>query len=235
MMLWSLAAGGAILWGTCLVVFCQEKIQEKTLAIMMALAAGVMMAAGVFDLLPSAAKIADWEKTVLGFVLGLGVMAALKEILRAAGNQQNNYQQVGVLVFAGIAFHDVLEGAAIGAGYSVAPSLGVSLALAVGLHHLPEGIAMAAPLKMAGMSGWRIVFFAAVTSLMTPLGVVIIGYFAGLPSEIMGAALAVAAGAMAYLSLAELLPEALAADGWREVGIFGASLLLMGIYFGGAV
>ena len=45
-------------------------------------------------------------------------------------------------------------------------------------------------------------FFAAVTSLMTPLGVVIIGYFAGLPSEIMGAALAVAAGAMAYLSLA---------------------------------
>ena len=51
MMLWSLAAGGAILWGTCLVVFCQEKIQEKTLAIMMALAAGVMMAGGVFDLL----------------------------------------------------------------------------------------------------------------------------------------------------------------------------------------
>ena len=116
MMLWSLAAGGAILWGTCLVVFCQEKIQEKTLAIMMALAAGVMMAAGVFDLLPSAAKIAGWEKTVLGFVLGLGVMAALKEILRAAGNQQNNYQQVGVLVFAGIAFHDVLEGAAIEIG-----------------------------------------------------------------------------------------------------------------------
>lgn len=209
----SIVAGLATCLG-CLIVVLLGNPKERTLSVLFGLAAGIMLAVVVLDLLPSALEQGSFRQTATGFSIGIIIMLFLDLLLSQIYSpvykgldHKVYFLKMGYLVAIGIALHDLPEGIAITAGFSAQRHLGLIIALAIGLHNIPEGMATAAPLKIGGVSSLKILFINLVVSLFTPLGA-----FAGLvlinisPRQI-ALLLAVAAGAMTFIVQNELLPE----------------------------
>jgi len=115
----------------------------------------------------------------------------------------------GLLIVGAMALHRVPEGFAIGAAFATtgAAPLGLLLAIAISMHNAIEGAVMAAPLKRGGLGRARLIGIVAATGLAVPLGAAA-GFI--LAHRIAGALpfmLAVAAGALLYLTCNEIIPE----------------------------
>jgi len=103
------------------------------------------------------------------------------------------------------------------------PSVGVSVAVAIGIHNIPEGICVAMPIYYATGSKWK-AFFWATMSGMTEL----VGAFLGwivlrkvFNQVVYGALFGIVAGMMVYIALKELLPTAHRYDPEDKVTTFG--------------
>ncbi|PKM81459.1 MAG: ZIP family metal transporter [Firmicutes bacterium HGW-Firmicutes-14] len=209
----SLLAGLATSLGA-LIVILLGKPNQKTLSVLFGLAAGIMLAVVVLDLLPSALEQGSFRQSAMGFSIGIIIMLLLDLILshvyspvKKTFHNKTHFLKMGYLVATGIALHDLPEGIAIAAGYSAHEHLGLTIAMAIGLHNIPEGMAMATPLTIGGVSPRRIFLLNVFVSFFTPAGA-----FIGLallhisPSHI-ALLLAIAAGAMTFIVKNELLPE----------------------------
>jgi zinc transporter ZupT len=121
-----------------------------------------------------------------------------------------------VLLVTAITIHNVPEGLAVGVAFAAAgsddgfSSFGNALALAIGIsfQNIPEGIAVAFPLRKQGMGRLKSWFWGQASAMVFPIGGVIgasISYFVG---SLLPYMLGFAAGAMFYVIIHELLPEA---------------------------
>ncbi|MHB8172821.1 MAG: ZIP family metal transporter, partial [Thermincolia bacterium] len=212
-MLLSLIAGLATCLGGLFVVLF-GKPNEKALAAFLGLASGIMVAVVIFDLIPSSLTYGNITTASIGFVLGAILMYSMDLLLTILYPQARNIPsgptyllKMGYLIAMGIALHDLPEGIAIAVGYSATSKLGVMLALAIGMHNIPEGMATAAPLRMGGMSPFKILLINGLVSLFTPLGTWLGLLMVNISDRFISTLLALAAGAMTYLVKDELLPE----------------------------
>jgi ZIP family zinc transporter len=88
------------------------------------------------------------------------------------------------------------------------PQFGFFIALAILLHNIPEGIAVALPLCQSGICRWdsfRVAFFSG---LVEPIGALIAALFLASFRELIPGALAFAGGVMVFITLDELIPAA---------------------------
>lgn len=123
---------------------------------------------------------------------------------------------VGLLVFIAMTVHSIPEGVAVGVGYtadaagrSATGHMGPTLALAIALHNIPEGLAVAIPLRSAGVSIGRCFLAAVFTSMPQPIAAVPAVLLAWFFQPMMPLLMGFAAGAMIFLVVLELIPEAL--------------------------
>ena len=208
----SLIAGLATCFGA-LVVLMIGNPRERTLSALFGLAAGIMLAVIVLDLLPSALEQGTFRQTAAGFSIGIIIMLVLDLVLSQifpplkSNNQTAYFRKMGYLVGIGIALHDLPEGIAIAAGFSAQQHLGLVIAVAIGLHNIPEGMATATPLKIGKVPDLTILLLNIVLSMFTPVGAFIGLLLLNLSPGHVALLLAVAAGAMTYIVKNELLPE----------------------------
>ena len=119
----------------------------------------------------------------------------------------------GMVMACAIALHNLPEGMVIGASYVgndglLAGGSGFIIAVVIGLHNIPEGMSVAVPLISGGMGRGQAILITALSGLPTIIGAVL-GYFLGLLNPVwLSLALSFAGGAMLYVVLGELLPEA---------------------------
>ena len=161
-------------------------------------------------------------------ILGtLAGMAALYLAERNLAGRAGNGPLAAVFLL-GLGLHNLPEGMAIGAGHHAESSLGVAVALAIGLHNLPEGMAAGLLMVGSGYSPARVLFAATVVGLCTPVGTLAgLAWLAAQPA-LVGALLAFAAGAMLFLGGLRLLPEALrTGGGWALLGAVVALPLVL--------
>ena len=222
---------------------------RRTTALLLGFAGGVMMSVVCFDLLTEALRVGSAFPFPVPFVLaatlvGYGVIFLLDVLIgrRAerptAGKSRNGLFLAGVIMAAAIALHNLPEGIVIGACYAMdaetAGGNGFLMAVVIGLHNVPEGMAVAVPLAAGGARRWRVLCVTAASGAPTVLGA-LIGYFVGRLSPLcLTASLAFAGGAMLYVVLGELLPQAngLWQSKWPAlaafVGMLGGILIIFG-------
>jgi ZIP family zinc transporter len=198
-----------------------------TVAAGIGFSAGIMVLVSLRELLPAAFAAAPAARVWGAVVLGAGLLAILHVVIPHIHlvEERSRLDIVSVrtsyLVALGLALHDFPEGIAMANAYLEAPSLGVLVFAAVALHNVPEGFAMAVPAAADRRHSLALAALGATLSQPagTILGLAVSHAEPGLNALFM----AVAAGAMLFVSVHELLPMALRVG---RLPLFGAGLAL---------
>ncbi|MHC1784328.1 MAG: ZIP family metal transporter [Anaerolineaceae bacterium] len=237
---WFLTALGASL------VFGFKTINRRILDAMLGFAAGVMIAASYWSLLAPAIEMAEadggpgWLPAVIGFLLGGLFLWGIDKILphlhigfpiEEAEGIKTKWQRSILLVMA-ITLHNIPEGLAVGvafgaivAGFPSANLAGaVALAIGIGIQNFPEGLAVSAPLRREGMSRLKSFMFGQASGLVEPIAGLLGAALVILMRPILPYALAFAAGAMIYVVVEELIPEAQLDKKDTHLATFGVML-----------
>ena len=220
-LLTALGVGGATIIGAVL-GFTFKKISHRFSDMVLAFAAGVMLAAAVIGLiLPSleyGTGTGGLAVTILGVFCGAVCLTFLDKLVphlhRLSGVDQEAHPEGSeqlnkVLLFVmAIAIHNLPEGIAAGVGFGTG-NTGEALTIAAGiaLQSIPEGMVIIAPMLAAGMSKSRTFIAALLTGIVEVLGT-FLGYFAvTVSTAILPFALAFAGGTMLYVISDEMIPE----------------------------
>ena len=216
----ALGVGGATVLGAA-IGFAFKRISHKFSDIVLAFAAGVMLAAAILGLiLPS---IDFGEKfamliTVCGVFCGAICLNLLDKVVphlhriagvdSQSGTPPSDKLSKVMLFVAAIAIHNLPEGIAAGVGFGSGNTAeALTIAGAIALQNVPEGMVIISPMLLAGVSKKRAFVLALVTGLIEVAGT-FIGYFAvTVASAILPFALAFAGGAMLYVISDEMIPE----------------------------
>ena len=238
--------GGATVIGA-LIGFAFKKISHKKSDIVLAFAAGVMLAAAVLGLVIPAVEhaTADMGKwgvaiVVLGIFAGALCLDLIDKLVphlhKMAGNDiephKRNPQAAKVLLFVmALAIHNLPEGIAAGVGFGTGNTAeALLIAGGIALQNVPEGMVIIAPMLASGISPRRTFVYAALTGLVEVVGT-FIGYFAvTVASAILPFALAFAGGTMLYVVSDEMIPETHAHGSERGATyalLIGFSLMLV--------
>lgn len=208
----SLLAGLATVIGGVIVLFMGSP-NDRVLAFWLGMASGVMLAVVALDLLPAALEQGTRLSTIIGFALGVLLLAAIGNSMarrrrgKIRGNgRRDSFIHMGILVALGIALHDLPEGLAIGAGFAATEELGTMLALAIGLHNIPEGIGLSLPLLYGGWKPAQVLALCLIVALVTPLGTLLSLALLQISPQAIAISLAFAAGAMVFVVADELIP-----------------------------
>lgn len=216
-------------------VFFFRTIKKSVLNTMLGFAAGVMIAASFWSLLAPAIDLADslgqtaWLTAAIGFLAGGAFLWIVDKTLphlhagldpSQAEGPKTSWQRSVLLVLA-ITMHNIPEGLAVGVAFgAVAAGLpsasltgAIALAIGIGLQNFPEGAAVSIPLRREGFSRTKAFVYGQASGLVEPIAGVI-GALAVLSMRSMlPYALAFAAGAMIYVVVEELIPEAQRVEG----------------------
>ena len=211
-------------------VFFFKTINKTVLNCMLGFAAGVMIAASFWSLLAPAIEMSAnqgqtaWVTAAVGFLAGGLFLWLIDKILphlhiglekSQAEGIKTSWQRSILLVLA-ITLHNIPEGLAVGVAFGAVasgiPSASlagaVALAIGIGLQNFPEGAAVAIPLRREGFSRKKAFLFGQASGLVEPMAGVLGAYAVISMQAILPYALAFAAGAMIYVVVEELIPEA---------------------------
>ncbi len=217
-LLTALGVGGATLIGSA-IGFIFKKISHKFSDIVLAFAAGVMLAAAVLGLIiPSVEYGGKFGLlyAVTGIFAGAlclnlidKIVPHMHKLVGADNENHNNGQLSKVLLFVtAIAIHNLPEGIAAGVGFgSGNTSEALLIAGGIALQNIPEGMVIIGPMLAAGVSPKKTLLCALATGLVEVIGT-LLGYFAvSVASAILPFALAFAGGTMLYVISDEMIPE----------------------------
>ncbi|CBE68993.1 putative Zinc transporter zupT [Candidatus Methylomirabilis oxygeniifera] len=209
---------------TGLAVALALRLRENATAIAggIGFSAGIMIQISVLELLPESVGAMGTAATVGS--TGAGVLLVWlvhfiiphTHLVEEKGIADKALIRSAYRVVFGLILHDVPEGFALANAYVASPTLGVLVALAIALHNLPEEFAMSVPAVMLKSKGF--LFGAALLSALAEPAGAIIGIAAvGIAPALNAHFLALAAGAMIFISFHELLPMA---RRYRHIGAF---------------
>ncbi|XP_073091969.1 zinc transporter ZIP11 isoform X6 [Manis javanica] len=143
---------------------------------------------------------------------GPAAPAPSRENLAPPGS--GHWRRIALLILA-ITIHNVPEGLAVGVGFgaigktaSATFESARNLAIGIGIQNFPEGLAVSLPLRGAGFSTWRAFWYGQLSGMVEPLAGVFGAFAVVLVEPILPYALAFAAGAMVYVVVDDIIPEA---------------------------
>jgi len=208
----SLLAGLATGLGGALIAFIPN-LSRRVYDTLLGFSAGVMLAAGAITLLGPA--LSQGGSLAVGLGLAAGALLVFHLELAVphlephfAPELHGPAKRLGLLMAAALTLHHLPEGLAVGVSFAGgAPRLGIIVAIAIALQNIPEGLAVAMPLRAAGFSRSRAMLWAACSGLAEPVAAAVGVVFVRIMGPMVPFALALAAGAMIFVASDQLIPE----------------------------
>lgn len=206
--------------GAALVFFLSASPASRIQRPLLGFAAGVMTAASVWSLLLPAIEqmeadglLPGWVPAAGGMLLGVMFLAALDALLPCLRRRPLEEQQrQTALLMTAITLHNVPEGMAVGLAFALAAEgeslAAAALALGVGIQNFPEGAAIALPLRQSGCSRSRAFLGGMLSGAVEPVFGVLVVLAAAGAQALLPWLLSFAAGAMLYVVVEELIPQA---------------------------
>lgn len=215
--------------GSALVFFFKKEISPKVNTLFLGFASGIMVAASVWSLLIPALEDAaeswgSWSfiPAAAGFLLG-GLFLVLLDKLVPHFHSGTNEEEgprtslkKSTKLFLAVTIHNIPEGLAVGFAFGGALAGGESagilaalgLALGIGIQNFPEGAAVSLPMKTVTGSSGKAFLYGMGSGAVEPLAAVIGLLLASALTSIMPWLLSFAAGAMIFVVVEDLIPDA---------------------------
>lgn len=229
--------------GSAMVFLMKREMNRRLEKLLLGFASGVMIAASVWSLLIPAIEMSEeqggvkWLPAVAGFLLGMGFLLLLDSLVPHLHLDSEKPEGVKaglgkttMLVLA-VTLHNLPEGMAVGVTFAGAlmGNTGITmagalvLAIGIAIQNFPEGAIISMPMRGAGASRKKAFGYGVLSGLVEPLGSVLTLLLAAQVVPVLPYLLAFAAGAMIYVVVEELIPEAQAGE-HSNLGTIGVAI-----------
>lgn len=235
--------------GAACVFFMKDRIQPLVQKMLLGFASGVMVAASVWSLLiPAMDMAADMGKfafvpAAAGFLLGIAFLLLMDRLVphlhmdhEEPEGLKSSLKKTTMLVLA-VTLHNIPEGMAVGVvfagmlqgGAMITVTGAFALSIGIAIQNFPEGAIISMPLKSEGLSRGKAFLYGAASGIVEPLGAAVTVLLASYITPVLPYLLAFAAGAMIYVVVEELIPEANLSQGGHSgtLGVMAGFLIMM--------
>ena len=214
--------------GSAFVFMMKKEMSVLLQKSLLGFASGVMVAASVWSLIiPSIEMCEEMGKwsvmpATIGLLVGMGFLLLIDELTPHLHIGTDHPEGIRArlsrttMLSLAVTIHNLPEGMAVGvvlagamqheASISVAGAIAVSLGIAI--QNIPEGAIISMPMRSAGNSRWKSFVIGSLSGVVEPLGGIIMILLASMMMPILPYMLSFAAGAMLYVVVEELIPEA---------------------------
>jgi len=175
----STLAGLSTLIGSLLGLLTREP-GPRFMALTLGFSAGVMLHVSFVELLQAGVESAGFAPAHIAFFVGMAAMFLVDVLIphdymaehdhSGRTEHQSALLKTGLFVALGIGIHNFPEGMASFVGALQDPSLGIAIAVAIAIHNIPEGLAVAAPIVAATGSRKKAFWWSFLSGIAEPLG-----------------------------------------------------------------
>ena len=224
-------AGTAL--GSAMVFFMKKEMNGRLQKLLLGFASGVMIAASVWSLLIPALDMSEesggiaWFPAAAGFLLGMGFLLILDTLTphlhfteEKPEGMPAHLKKTTMLVLA-VTLHNIPEGMAVGAMMTLTGAFALSVGIAI--QNFPEGAIISMPLKGQGLSKTRAFIYGTLSGIVEPAAAFLTILLTGLVVPLLPYLLSFAAGAMIYVVVEELIPEAQTGE-HSNIGTIGVAV-----------
>lgn len=214
--------------GSAFVFFMKKEMPALLQKALLGFASGIMVAASVWSLLIPSMEMSAGEgictvlPAAIGFIAGMGFLLAVDYLTphlhigdESPEGLKARISKTAMLALA-VTIHNIPEGMAVGVviagslqdGIGIAPAAAMATAIGIAIQNIPEGAIISMPMRAAGNSHRKSFLIGGLSGIVEPIGAVLVILLASLMTPILPYFLAFAAGAMLYVVVEELIPEA---------------------------
>lgn len=243
--LFTVIAGLSMVAGSCL-VFIGRGTNRTFMSASLGFAAGVMICLSVMDIFPEACEhfeeagcTRSTAAAAISFFGGILFMVIVGKIVELSGHShcghaghsshsggcvddRRNLMNAGIMTAVSFAAHNFPEGLTTFISALQGVNVAVPIVIAIAIHNIPAGIAIAAPIYNVSGSRAKALKYSFLSGMAEPVGA-LAGWLALMPfmsDAVFGVMFAAAAGIMIYISVDELLPSS-AEYGSHRLGMGG--------------
>lgn len=213
--------------GSACVFFMRNQMNMKIQKLLLGFASGVMIAASVWSLLIPAIDLSEGLRNfaflpaAIGFLLGMFFLLMLDKTVPhmhldyKEEGKKSNLSKTTMLVLA-VTMHNIPEGMAVGVVFAgmlngdahISLTAAVALSLGIAIQNFPEGAIISMPLRSEGAKKGQAFLYGTLSGIVEPFAAFITILLSSYILPILPGLLAFAAGAMMYVVVEELIPEA---------------------------
>lgn len=216
--------------GAATVFLLRDKLSDGLRKLLLGFASGVMVAASVWSLLIPSLEMSGeaggvtWLPAAVGFVIGVLFLLLLDTLIphlhigsnEPEGLKKNCEWKRTTMLSVAVTLHNIPEGMAVGVilasamaeGATIPMSAAWALAIGIAIQNFPEGAILSMPLHSEGMRKGKAFMIGVLSGLVEPVASIVTIILIGFISPALPYLLAAAAGAMMYVVVEELIPEA---------------------------
>lgn len=225
-------------------VFCLRKnIKDTVQKLLLGFASGVMIAASVWSLIMPAIEMAQeqrviaWVPASVGFMLGVLFLLGLDSVIPHIHLEQDKPEGIktqlkkSTMLVLAVTLHNIPEGMAVGVVFAglitesrlITLAGAYALAMGIAIQNFPEGAIISMPLLKEGVSKKKAFLYGTLSGVVEPIAAILTVLLSRLVVPVLPYLLSFAAGAMIYVVVEELIPEAQNGQ-HTNVGTIGAAL-----------
>ena len=216
--------------GAACVYIMKDTLKDKVQKGLSGFAAGVMVAASIWSLImPSMEMVEDrlanmaWIPAAVGFIVGVIFLLILDSVIphqhidsdHPEGMKAESLRKTTMMVLA-VIIHNIPEGMAVGVSFAgvlyghgdLTMAGAMVLAIGIAIQNFPEGAIISMPLKAVGVNKHKAFGMGIFSGIVEPIAAIITILLSSIMVPILPYLLSFAAGAMMYVVVEELVPEA---------------------------
>lgn len=214
--------------GSSMVFFMKNTINLQLQKFLLGFASGVMIAASIWSLILPAIEQSEhlgklsFLPSAIGLILGF-IFLIFIDILSKKISNKNYIEETNFksskktkMLFFAITLHNIPEGMAVGVALACAYfgsstitiTAAIMLAIGIGIQNFPEGAIISMPLKSEGMGKFKAFGYGTISGIVEPIFACLTFFITGFIIPVLPYVLTFAAGAMMYVVIKELIPEA---------------------------
>ncbi len=215
--------------GAACVFFLRDELHRLVQKGLLGFASGVMVAASVWSLLIPAIELAEPDMgrlcffpAAVGFLFGIFFLLAMDRVIPHLHLNESEpeglpsrLKKTTMLVLA-VTLHNIPEGMAVGVVFAgllagtegITAAAAMTLSVGIAIQNFPEGAIISLPLAGAGGSRRRAFCYGMASGMVEPVAAGVTILLTGFIVPLLPYLLSFAAGAMIYVVVEELLPEA---------------------------
>lgn len=215
--------------GSAIVFLFKKDISKKLNTLFLGFASGIMIAASIWSLLLPSIEGAtksfgkfNWIPASIGFILGGFFLVFLDKVVPHIHKGTNETEgphsslKKSIKLFLAVTIHNIPEGLAVGFAFGIAAAIGepvmflsaLGLAVGIGIQNFPEGAAVAIPMRNAIGNRKKAFLYGAASGIVEPIFAVLGYILAAHITVLQPWLLAFAAGAMIFVVVEDLIPDA---------------------------